>query len=99
MIERLEKISAELFKNALKTYTAKDVLIHKRAHALNVPEMLSLYPNHGVGFIIRKKDWVKGIHYEVRRAVYKVPAPLSSPIATALSTVSSQVSTTRAPQK
>lgn len=76
MIERLEKISAELFKNALKTYTAKDVLTHKRAHALNVPEMLSLYPNHGVGFIIRKKDWVKGIHYEVRRAVYKVLASL-----------------------
>lgn len=99
MIERLEKISAELFKNALKTYTAKDVLTHKRAHALNVPEMLSLYPNHGVGFIIRKKDWAKGIHYEIRRAVYKVPVPLSSPTVMPPSTESSQVSTTRAPRK
>ena len=31
MIERLEKISAELFKNALKTYHLKDLLTHKRA--------------------------------------------------------------------
>lgn len=72
MIERLEKISAEMFKNALKTYTLKDVLTHKRAHAINVPEMLSLYPNQGVGFQVRKKEWVPDVHYEIRRAVYKV---------------------------
>jgi hypothetical protein len=72
MIERLEKISAELFKNALKTYTIKDVLTHKRAHANNVPELLGLYPNKGVGFYIHKKGWASGLHYEVRRAVYKV---------------------------
>lgn len=63
MIERLEKISAELFKNALKTYTAKEVLTHKRAHANNVPELLGLYPNRGVGFLVRKKDWVPDVHY------------------------------------
>jgi hypothetical protein len=33
---------------------------------------MSLYPNKGVGFFIRKKNWVEGVHYEVRRAVYKV---------------------------
>jgi len=61
MIERLEKISAELFKNALKTYTAKDVLTNKRASSNSLTEMLALYPNKGVGFFIRRKNWTEGI--------------------------------------
>jgi hypothetical protein len=63
MIERLEKISAEIFKNALKSYTLKNVLIHKHAHANNIPEILGLFPNKGVGFNIKKKHWPEGLKY------------------------------------
>lgn len=48
------------------------MLTHKRAHANNVPEMMALYPNKGLGFNIRKKEWTAGLHYEVKRAEYKV---------------------------
>ena len=89
MIERLERISAEMFKNALRTYTAKDVLIHKRAHAGNVPEMLSLFPNKGVGFRVMKKHWKEGKYYEIKRAVYKVRPVAFSRTATASSTATS----------
>lgn len=62
MIEKLEKISAEMFKQMLKTYQFKDVVVHKRASHLNVLEYCSFYPNKGVGFKIRRKTWPKGHH-------------------------------------
>jgi hypothetical protein len=36
MIEKLEKISTEIFQQSLKTYKLKDIIVHKRAHALNL---------------------------------------------------------------
>jgi hypothetical protein len=35
MIEKLEKISAEMFQQMLRTYQMKDVIVHKRAPAIN----------------------------------------------------------------
>ena len=72
MIERLEKISTELFRNALKTYHLKDLITHKRAATNSLVEILSLYPNKGVGFHIFKKGWTPGLHYELKRAEFKV---------------------------
>ena len=72
MIERLEKISTELFKNALKTYTRNDVLLHKKACVTDVPELLSLFPNKGVGFVVRKKHWREGHFWTIKRTNYKV---------------------------
>lgn len=34
--------------------------------------MLGLFPNKGVGFNIKRKHWPEGLHYEIKRAVYKV---------------------------
>ena len=72
MIEKLEKISAEMFQQMLKTYHFKDVIVHKRAHAINALEYCSLYPNKGVGFKIRRRTWPKGMHYLLKEAHYKV---------------------------
>jgi cold shock CspA family protein len=49
-----------MFQQMLKTYQFKDVVVHKRAAALNAMEYCSLYPNQGVGFKIRRKTWPKG---------------------------------------
>ncbi len=77
MIERLEKISAEIFKNALKTFTSKDVLSHKRAHANNLSEILMMFPNRGVDFFVRKKSWSPALYYEIKRSTCKVSPKLS----------------------
>ena len=72
MIEKLEKLSADIFKAALKTYTSKDILVHKRASSNNLTEILSMFPNRGVGFHIFKKNWTPGLYYSVHRAEFKV---------------------------
>ena len=61
--------------------------------------MLGQFPNQGVGFLLRKKDWVDGIHYEIRRAVYKVIQQSFSLIAQPLSLVLSHTRTTVRTQK
>jgi hypothetical protein len=55
-----------MFKQMLKTYHIKDVIVHKRAQAINVPEYCSFYPNKGIGFEIRKKTWPKGMHVQLK---------------------------------
>lgn len=61
-----------MFKQMLKTYQFKDVVVHKRASHLNVVEYCSLYPNRGVGFRIRRKTWPQGSYVVLKDPHFKV---------------------------
>lgn len=66
-----------MFQQMLKTYHFKDIIVHKRAHAINVMEYCSLYPNKGVDFKIRRRTWPKGQYLLLKKAHYKVKSFIS----------------------
>ncbi len=61
-----------MLKTTIKTYTLHDLIVHKRAHAHNLTEMCSLFPNQGKGFHVRRTTWPEGEYYEIKDARYKV---------------------------
>ncbi len=46
-----------LVKSARRVFTLKDLIHHEKYQYKNLIEMLSEYPNHGVGFRISKIHW------------------------------------------
>ena len=65
MLERLEKISAKMFQESLKTYHFNDVIVHKRAHPNSLIEKCAMYPNSGLGFQVRRKNWPPTMYIRV----------------------------------
>lgn len=82
IIQRLEKISTKLFQESLKTFHLKDVIAHKKANPHTLVEMLSFYPNKGVGFQVFKKTWSPKLRIRITSAQFKVRLPISSPTGT-----------------
>ena len=85
MLEKLEKISAKLFQESLKTYHLKDLITHKRASHLSLVEKCALYPNAGVGFHVRRRNWPAKMYIRITESILKVFNQPFSPIDTASS--------------
>lgn len=56
-----------LVKSARKNFTLEDLIRHEKKRHKNLIEMLSEYPNHGVGFRISKMYWPENHYIKVMR--------------------------------
>ena len=56
-----------LIKTARRTFTLKDLIHHEKYQYKNLIEMISEYPNHGVGFRIAKIYWPENQWIQVLR--------------------------------
>ncbi len=69
----MEEARRLLYEKAIKKFTLQDITKHKSLRQKNLIEMLSGYPNHGIGFKVQHKYWPADQFYHVRNIQFFAP--------------------------
>ncbi|TNV74023.1 hypothetical protein FGO68_gene8606 [Halteria grandinella] len=69
----MEEARRLLYEKVIKKFTLQDITKHKTLRQKNLVEMLTGYPNHGVGFKVYNKHWPQGSFYHVKQVDLNAP--------------------------
>ena len=63
----MEEAKKLLYEKVIKKFTLQEITKHKTEKYKNLIEMISRYPNYGVGFKVYRKWWPQNMFYHVRK--------------------------------